>query len=266
MKVLQRTCLALGFALAATTSSTAQSNDSIQGQVSLGAGLLPDYEGASKYIIVPYLDGQANEGNYFLRFEGGDLQLNLLDNEHFHAGPLLGYRMGRGVVYDDAVSRMQHIRYSITDGGFIEYELNAKDPRWGQRITLSITDGNINRSSGLEVTLRALAHWPLDFIDKGLIAAVETDAAWGDGEFMGTYFGVTVPDALSSGLPAFRANSGAENVGVAFSLDQFLSPKWSVGLRLHYSRLLNSAADSPVTAIAGSPNQLFGGLVAGYVL
>jgi MipA family protein len=249
-----------------TASSAPAISESIQGSVSLGAGLLPDYEGASKYIVVPYLDGQANYGNYFLRFEGGNFQLNLIDDEHFHAGPLVGYRMGRGVVYDEAVSHMQHIRYSITDGGFIEYEHYAKDPRWGQRITLSVADGNINRSSGVEATLRALAHWPINFIDQGLIAAVETDASYGDVEFMNTYFGVSAPDAISSGLPAFHAGSGAENVGVAFSLDQFLSPKWSVGLRLHYSRLLSAAADSPVTAMEGSPNQLFGGLVVGYVL
>jgi outer membrane scaffolding protein for murein synthesis (MipA/OmpV family) len=258
-----------GFALAASFAvarAQTHQSDGIKGTVSVGAGLLPDYEGASKYILVPYLDGQANEGNYFLRFDGGALQLNLLDDDHFHAGPLVGYRMGRGVVYYDAVSRMHHIRYSITDGGFIEYEHMAEDPRSGERVTLSVAEGNVNYQSGLNVELRALLHRPLTFIDEGLIAAVEADAAWGDGSYMQTYFGINRPDALASGFPLFHARSGMESAGISLSLDQFLSRKWSVGVRLHYMRLVGDAADSPVTAIAGSPDQMFAGLVVGYVL
>jgi outer membrane protein len=243
-----------------------QTNDGVQGYVSVGAGLLPDYEGASKYVPVPYLDGQANLGNYFLRFEGGALELNLLDSDNFHAGPLMGYRMGRGAVYDGQVARMHHIRYSISDGGFIEYEHRADDPRSGERVTLSIAEGDINYQSGLNATLRAVIHRPLDFIDPGLIAAVEADAAWGDSYFMRTYFGVDNADSLASGLPLFRARSGMESAGVAFSLDQYLSRKWSVGIRLHYARLLDDSQASPVTRIAGSPDQLFGALVVGYVL
>ena len=242
-----------------------QANNKIQGYVSIGAGLLPDYEGASKYVPVPYLDGEANLGNYFLRFEGGALELNLLDSDNFHAGPIVGYRMGRGAVYDSQIARMHHIRYSITDGAFIEYEHRAKDPRSGERITLSFADGNINYQSGLNATLRALIHRPVEFIDPGLIAAIEADTSWGDKNYMQTYFGVDSLDSIASGLPLFRARSGMESAGVAFSLDQYLSRKWSIGLRLHYARLLNDSQASPVTRIAGSPDQLFGALVIGYV-
>jgi outer membrane scaffolding protein for murein synthesis (MipA/OmpV family) len=247
-------------------SGQSDQSGGIQGTISVGAGLLPDYEGASKYIIVPYVEAQAYEGNYFLRFDGGALQLNLLDDENFHAGPLMGYRMGRGVVHYDAVSRMHHIRYSITDGAFVEYERRADDPRSGERVTLSVAEGNINYQSGLNVELRGVVHRPLTFIDEGLIAAVEGDLAWGDGSYMQTYFGIDGPDALASGFPPFHARSGMESAGVALALDQFLSRKWSVGVRFHYKRLMSDAADSPVTAIAGSPDQMFAGLVVGYVL
>jgi outer membrane scaffolding protein for murein synthesis (MipA/OmpV family) len=238
----------------------------IQGYVSLGAGLMPDYEGASKYIVVPYADAQANDGNYFLRFDGGAFQLNLLNSETWHFGPLMGYRIGRGDVYSGAVARMTHIRYSITDGAFVEWEHLAKDPRSGERLTLAVSQGNINRDSGLDITLRGTVHRPLDFINPGFIVSLSADAAFGDGKYMDTYFGVTGPDALASGFPAFRAGAGLRKAGVSVSVDQFLSPKWSVGLRMNYERLFGDAASSPVTAIAGSPDQMFGGLVVGYVL
>lgn len=251
---------------AAAQSAQMADQGGIQGYVSLGTGLLPDYEGASKYIVVPYADAQVNDGNYFLRFDGGALQFNLLDDDNWHAGPLIGYRMGRGDVYSGAVARMQHIRYSITDGAFVEYEHLAEDPRSGERLTLSVADGNINRDSGFDITLRGTVHRPLDFIDAGLIAAVSVDTAFGDGKYMQTYFGVDGPDALASGFPVFRAGSGLRKAGISLSLDQYLSPKWSVGVRMNYERLFGDAADSPVTAIAGSPDQMFAGLVLGYVL
>lgn len=238
----------------------------IQGYVSLGAGLMPDYEGASKYIVVPYADGQANYGNYFLRFDGGALQLNLLDSDTWHAGPLIGYRMGRGDVYSGAVARMAHIRYSMTEGGFVEWEHMAEDPRSGERITLTAAEGNINRDTGLDITLRGTIHRPLDFINPGFIVSLSADTAFGDGKYMDTYFGVNGPDALASGFPQFRGEAGIRKAGVSISVDQFLSEKWSVGLRLNYERLFGGAADSPVTAIAGSPDQMFGGVVLGYVL
>ncbi|HWC63856.1 MAG TPA: MipA/OmpV family protein [Rhizomicrobium sp.] len=263
------------FTLAAAAPACAQDNptggdggipkEGIQGYVALGAGLLPDYEGASKYVTVPYFDGQANLGNYFLRFDGA-LELNLLDDEHFHAGPLIGYRMGRGDVYSGAVARMAHIRYSMTEGGFVEWEHMAEDPRSGERITLTAAEGNINRDTGLEVDLRALAHRPLAFIDEGLIATLEIDTAWSDGDYMQTFFGVNAADAAASRFPVFNAGAGVKSAGISLSLDQFLSPKFSIGIRAHYARLLNAAADSPVTRIAGSADQMFGGVVVGYVL
>ena len=251
---------------AAAQAAKMAAEGGIQGYVSLGAGLMPDYEGASKYIVVPYADGQANLGNYFLRFDGGALQINLLDSDTWHAGPLIGYRMGRGDVYSGAVAAMQHIRYSMTEGGFVEWEHLAEDPRAGERVTLTASEGNINRDTGLDITLRGTIHRPLDFINPGFIVSLSADTAFGDGKYMDTYFGVNGPDALASGFPVFRGEAGLRKAGVSVSVDQFLSETWSVGLRLNYERLFGDAEASPVTAIAGSPDQMFGGVVLGYVL
>ncbi|MGH6828735.1 MAG: MipA/OmpV family protein, partial [Rhizomicrobium sp.] len=242
-----------------------QNPASVQGQVSLGAGAMPDYEGASAYVLTPYLDGELHDGPYFVRFEGGALALNLLDMGGFHAGPLVGYRLGRGDVSNGEISRMRHIRYSITGGAFAEYEHRADDPRSGERVTLSAADGTLNAQTGWTVVLRALVHRPVEFVDPGLIAAVEGDLTWADSSYMQTFFSVNPVDSAASGLPLFDAGSGMESAGVAFSLDQFLSRKWSVGLRLHYGRLVGDAAKSPVVA-QGSPDQFFGALVVGYVI
>jgi outer membrane scaffolding protein for murein synthesis (MipA/OmpV family) len=238
----------------------------IKGTLALGVGLIPDYEGSSTYKATPYAEARVNLGNYYARFEGGSFRVNLIDSDTFHAGPLIGLRQSRGDVGSNAVAAMDHLSFSATAGGFLEYEHVAQDPRSAERATLTFDDGIAGETGGWTVTVRGVIRRPLDFIDRGLIAAVEADGSWASDRYMQTYFGVSLPDALASGLPPFRAGSGTKSVGVALSLDQFLSRKWSIGARFHYARLANDAADSPITAIAGSPNQFFAGLVIGYVL
>lgn len=238
----------------------------LKGFLSAGAGLIPDYKGSQYYEPTPYFDARLNYGNYYARFEGGNLRLNVIDSRSFHAGPIIGIRRGRDDSGSAAVSRMNNIDTGITHGGFIEYEHIAQDRREGERVTLSVVDGNINQDGGLAVTLQGVVRRPVKFLNPGLIASFEADVTWANRKYMQTYFGVNASDALTSGLPVYRTGSGFESVGTGFALDQFLSPKWSVGLRLHYARLTGNAADSPITAIEGTPNQFFAGLVIGYVI
>jgi hypothetical protein len=157
---------------------------------------------------------------------------------------------------------MRHLDFGLTEGEFIEYEHVAMDPRSSERITLMAANGNINQQSGWNITLRGGISRPLAFINEGCLSKPTPHGV----PFMQTYFGVNSSDAVLSGLPSYTASSGIEDVGAALSFDQFLSPKWGIGVRFHYMRLLNSAAHSPVTDIAGSRNQFFTALVPNYVL
>ncbi|HEX3486042.1 MAG TPA: MipA/OmpV family protein [Micropepsaceae bacterium] len=245
---------------------SADEEKNVHGYISVGAGLLPDYIGSKYYEAIPFVTGRVNYGNYYARFEDGALRFNILDNSSFHLGPLVGFQLDRGSVDSPAVSKMRHLDFSVTDGAFLEYEHVATDPRSSERITLMVADGNINQSSGWTITVRGGITRPLAFINEGLIASIEADTTWGDQPFMRTYFGVNNSDSALSGLPPYIAHSGIEGVGAALSLDQFLSPKWGVGVRFHYMRLLNSAAHSPITQIAGSKDQFFAAFVINYVL
>jgi MipA family protein len=264
-------CVAFGLtaALAAASPLAAHADDSgkgVQGYFMLGAGMAPEYDGADSYELVPYIEGLVAKGNYFLRFDSGALQVNLVNSGSFHAGPLVGVVQGRGAVESNPVSAMRNVAWSLAGGGFLEYQHNYADPRSGERLTVSAMQGAINGRTGLRVTARASANRPLEFANPGLIAALAVDVTWADNKYMNTFFSVDAADSAASGLAPFHAGSGIESAGVGFSLDQFLSRKWSVGMRLHYARLMGDASDSPVTSVAGSPNQFFGGLVLGYVL
>lgn len=247
-------------------ASKAGQDGSLQGFVTVGVGLIPDYEGSRSYQAIPYLDGRLRVKNYYARFEGGALRFNVIDSATFHAGPLLGFRRGRGDVASKAITRMHHISGSMTAGGFVEYEHVHHDPRAAERLTLTIGDDVTGGDSGWQATLVGIVRRPLSFVDQGFIASFEADMSWSSRSYMQTYFGVTPADAIRSGLPVYSAGAGFKSAGAALAFNQYLSRDWSVGIGLHYAHLMNDAAKSPVTAIAGDPNQYFAGLMVGYAL
>lgn len=245
-------------------SDTSSGTDSPwAGYGSLGIAFLPEYEGSNSYELLPYAEGRLNYNNYYLRFEGGQLRFNILDDEHFHVGPLIGFRRGRGNV-NSPVHLFKHLDDTETVGGFFEWEYVGKDPRYGATVTLSADDAVYGeKGSGWTIVGRVTARRPLDFINPGFIVSWSMDATWGSRSYMRTYFGVDAVDAAASGLPAYNPSSSVTSYGVALAVDQFLSRHFSVGLRGHYGRELGAAASSPVTR---NPNQWFAGAVVGYVL
>lgn len=236
------------------------------GYGSLGLGFVPDYDGARNYVLLPYVEARVNYDNYYVRFEGAALRFNVVDDETFHAGPLMGFRRGRHGIDSPLVSQLPKFDDTETAGVFVEWEHVADDPRSGESVTLSVDDAVTDNSSGWAAVLRADIRRPVEAINPGFIVTVEGDVSWSSRAYMQTYFGVTPDGEAASGLPVFNASSGVSQLGVALCVDQFLSRHWSVGVRTHYGRLTASAARSPLTAIAGSPDQYFLGAVIGYVL
>lgn len=77
----------------------------------------------------------------------------------------------------------------------------------------------------------------------------------GDSEYAGTYFGVTGAEAAGSSFNAFDASGGALGAGLEIAATYQIDNYWSLNGLLSYEKLLNDAADSPITQI-GSDNQL----------
>lgn len=242
------------------------SNSKWAGYGSLGVALLPEYEGSSSYVLLPYAEGRLNYENYYMRFEGGALRFNILDSEQFHAGPLIGFRRGRGNV-NSPVRYFHHLDDTETFGGFLEWEHVGEDPRYGETITLSADDAVYGeKTGGWTIVTRATVRRPLEFVNPGFIVSLTGDVSWVSRPYMRTYFGVSPSDSAASGLPVFNPSDGFNRAGVALSVDQFLSRHFSVGLRGYYAKMLGDASKSPVVSMAGSEDQWFAGLTVGYVL
>lgn len=232
------------------------------GYGSLGLSLLPEYEGSNSYILMPYVEGRLNYENYYARFEGGALRFNVIDSEEFHAGPLIGFRRGRGNV-NSPVHLFKHLDDTETAGAFIEWEHVAQDPRSGETVTLTADNAVYGEKGGWQMVLRGTARRPIEAINPGFIVSLTGDLSWVSRPYMRKYFGVSPSDSLASGLPIYTPGDGFNRIGVALSVDQFLSRHFSVGARGYYGSLLGKASSSPVTS---SSDQFFAGIVAGYVL
>lgn len=77
----------------------------------------------------------------------------------------------------------------------------------------------------------------------------------GDSEYAGTYFGITGAEAARSNFNAFDAGGGVLGAGLEVSATYRIDNYWSFESLLSYEKLMNDAADSPITQV-GSENQL----------
>lgn len=77
----------------------------------------------------------------------------------------------------------------------------------------------------------------------------------GDSDFAGTYFGVTAPEAAASSFGAFDPEGGMLGAGLQIGATYQIDDRWSVNGEISYEKLLNDAADSPITS-AGSEDQV----------
>jgi MipA family protein len=70
---------------------------------------------------------------------------------------------------------------------------------------------------------------------------------WANTQYLRTFLGVDDQQSLRSGLPVFTPDHGLSSVRVFFSASYEFRPHWLLGGQLYANRLLDDAADSPIT-------------------
>ena len=76
----------------------------------------------------------------------------------------------------------------------------------------------------------------------------------GDDKFTNTYFGVSDENAITSNYNAYSASGGIVSAGLEMTALYQFNERWGVQGYLGWERLLNDAADSPITR-NGDANQ-----------
>ncbi len=228
-----------------------------------GVGTRPDYVGGDDYEPVPIGTLKATWGQFaFVELAGAHgaggaprLRANLVADAFLQFGPLLQYRLGRDDVDDDRVDALPEIDPALELGGFFGFEES------GWNGTVSFAHDVSGEHDGYTVEL--IAGYAAELHPDLTLSAALTSTYGSDG-YIGEFFTVDTDSAAAAGLPAYDADRDFRDVGGELKLEWMFpgaASHFGLGAVFSYSRLIADAADSPIVDDAGSPDQLFGGLM-----
>lgn len=272
--------LVLGFAaLPAAAQEISAENSVFSGDFLIagaGVAVAPNYEGSDDLVASPAGAVAGRIGGIGINARAFGLSLDLIPDAArvggigFTLGPVVRYRTNRsGRIVDDVVAKLGKLRGVVEVG--VTAGIDAKkvlNPYDSLSFSVDLRWDASGRGSGLIVAPGVSYLTP---VSKGIAVGGALNANFIDSRYANYNFSVTPAGSLATGgvLPAYTARGGLKDVGVgaftAFDLNgNFLDGGPAIGLGAMYSRLFNSAAESPVTSIRGRRSQLIFGAAASY--
>lgn len=237
--------------------------------ISIGAaaGYTPSYEGSNDYVltVVPGIRGRVSGINFTLR--GNRFNADLIPTKggpgwDVQAGPIVSLNFNRSAaIIDPRVRMLPKRKTAIEVGGYVG--LGKQGVITSDYDKLSVNVAGVYDVSG---THSSFVITPtIDYgtpLSKNAYVGINVSANYIGEGYADTYFSVDAAGSAASGLPVFTAHKGwkdwtISSVGVV-SLTGDLTGGLSLLTGFSYRRLLNDAADSPITRIAGSRDQWTG--------
>ena len=242
--------------------------------IGLGAGIIPEYEGANKSSVVPVPGAVGKVGGLSFLYVGNRVSLDLINDGasqwDFQLGPVAGIGFNRASVknIDDArIRALGKVGTAVELGGYLGVG------RWGiitsnyDRVSATVTVRHdlADAHSGTIITPSLSYMTPLSTKSLAMIAISANHV---DDEYASSYFSITPGQSVTSGLPIHTAGSGWKDWTFGAAGNVSLTGDLSGGLSLvggiAYTRLLGDIAASPVVSIAGSRDQWMAGLGLAY--
>ncbi|MEI9927670.1 MAG: MipA/OmpV family protein [Sphingomonas sp.] len=232
--------------------------------IGIGAGAVPSYEGSDDMVFspVPGVIGRVSRINFTLR--GNRFWADLIPTKggpgwDFELGPVVSVNFNRSSsIKDPRVRALGKLRAAIEAGGYIGIGKQGLITSDYDKLSVSVAyTRDVNHVYRSYLITPAIDYGtPLS--TKAYVG-LSLAADYMGGGYAQTYFGVTPAGSAASGLPAFSAGKGWKDYSITGIGDVSLTGDLTHGLSLvgavSYRRLLNDAADTPVTRIAGSPSQ-----------
>lgn len=221
----------------------------------LGAGVayLPEYAGADKnrVIALPFFERTFDDGFYISTLRGAGFQTTV-DGVNLSAA--LSYGGGRKD-HRSTFSGSDALRGMGDVDGAAQAILGVSYKLGGVGLSLSTTQNLGHRDNGASYTLGVSAPLYTSASDQVSFGA---SAVYGDNKHAQTYFGVTAAQSQRSGYSAYRASGGFETASASVSWNHVIDKNWSVRSAAGFTRLLNDAADSPLTRRKTTPMLMTG--------
>lgn len=248
--------------LTAMLNTAAKAQDAgVHGTIVSGVADVPEYEGADRQRVVPFLIGRINDGNRYLAIEGPTLRANIVDRKQVEFGPEISVTPRRGSgIHSPAVVRLGTINDAIEVGAFaaISQSLSARD-----RIRIAIDA--VQDVSGVHKGWLSTARASFESsVSPRLSFAGDVHATYASADYARAYFTVTSAGAAASGLSPFKARSGIKDIGASVNITYAIDQRWSLFGIGAYKRLVGSTAQSPIVKRAGNAGQFVGGIGIGW--
>ncbi|MCW3834623.1 MipA/OmpV family protein [Sphingomonas canadensis] len=241
--------------------------------IGLAAGVVPSYEGSddTAFSIIPGLRGRVSGINFMLR--GNRFWADLVPTSSgpgwdIQLGPVIQANFNRhSSIVDAQVKKLPKRDIALETGAFAgiarqgvvtsDYDKLGVSLAYvhdvlGAHGSYVITPA-IDYSTPLSTTAYIGINLSADYVGRG---------------YADYYFSVDAPGSAASGLPVFSAGKGWKDWTIASYAAVSLTGDLTRGLALvgagSYRRMLDDSAASPVTSVAGSPNQWTGMLGLAY--
>jgi len=216
-----------------------------------GTDVYPLYEGSAKYRVRanPLIDVRYKDLAFFSLGEG--LGVNVIRGTTYRAGVAISYDVGRRADDEGRLHGLGNVSPAPAVKLFAEYSILPFVFTANVRRVLGGADGFVG-DLGFYVPVVGKEEVQV-FLGPSITVA--------DGTYMRHYFGVSTQQALNTRFPRRDAGAGFKNANFGVTAIYHFSPKWFIEGDAGFSRLLGSAADSPIVV---SKNQVTAGINIGY--
>jgi MipA family protein len=242
-------------------------------QIGVGVGAVPSYEGSDDTVIsiVPGLRGRVARINFALR--GNRFTADIVPTPggpgwDFQLGPVAQVNFNRSAaIRDPQVKRLPKLGTAIELGGYAGLGKQGVFTSDYDKLNIGIAYArDINQVHDSYILTPSIDYGtPLS--TKAYVG-LSFSADYVGAGYADTYFSIDAAGSAASGLPVFAAGKGWKNWTIGtlgmVSLTGDLTGGLAVIGGASYRRLLNDAAASPVTRIAGSRDQWAGVLGLAY--
>ena len=231
--------------------------------VGVGVGVTTQCTGCKDTIVgvVPAVEYQSEYGQ--LEWYGPAAQFDMAASDSsFRWGPVIGIRLGRNHLDDPVLDALPSIKTTMEAGGFIGYQYSHPGSvPYRLRLYSYVMTNAGQVYGGTRGSVFGSAWVPVS--ERSLLGA-GGGYSWASKSFMNTYYGVTDAGSAASGLPAFTAHGGSQQVYTWVAAVMRFSPQWFGGVGVINQHLIGSAADTPIVTQRGQQNQVTYGAGLGY--
>jgi outer membrane protein len=218
--------------------------------VTLGieGSVMPSYLGSDEYVLrpTPLFDIRRAGPRRFSGTRDG-ASIGLFEGSNFRAG-LTGKIVRPRDQDDDAALRgLGDVDWTLEVGAFAEYwPVQWFRARAAVRQGFGGHDGIVGDLSG-DIVVPITPQLTLSGGPRLTLATADA---------LDPYFSITPAQSVASGLPVYSASGGVRSWGAGALARYEFSPQWATHVFIEYERLTDSAANSPLVSLRGSPDQV----------